>query len=100
MLLCLEEPSMKITQTKDGCILEVSVKPRSREFSILCEADEIIIRSREEPIGGRVNKELIKELSRLFGGRVEIVAGSTSKRKMLLLKGVEKSEVERLLKNR
>ncbi len=90
---------MKITQTKDGCILEVSVKPRSREFSILFEADEIIIRSREEPIGGRVNKELIRELSRLFGGQVEIVSGSTSKRKMLLLKGVEKSEVERLLKS-
>ena len=90
---------MKITQTKDGCILEVSVKPRSREFSILSEADEIIIRSTEEPIGGRVNKELIKELSRLFGNPVEIVSGSTSKRKMLLLRGVEKSEVERLLKN-
>lgn len=91
---------MNIKQTKDGCILEVSVKPRSREFSILREAGEIIIRSREEPIGGRVNKELIKELSRLFGGRVEIVSGATSKRKMLLLKGVEKSEVERLLESR
>jgi uncharacterized protein (TIGR00251 family) len=75
------------------------VKPRSKEFSILCEADEIIIRSKEEPIGGKVNKELIKELSRLFGGQVEIVSGSTSKRKMLLLKGVQKSEVERLLKS-
>jgi uncharacterized protein (TIGR00251 family) len=91
---------MKITQTKDGCILEVSVKPRSREFSILREADEIIIRSREEPIGGKVNKELIKELSRFFGGRVEIVSGATSKRKILLLRDVEKSEVERLLKSR
>lgn len=88
---------MKIHETKQGVILEVSVKPRSKEFKIVAEGDEIVVFCREEPVKGKVNKELIKELSRFFHKKVELVSGFTSKQKRLLIKDAEKSEVERVL---
>jgi len=88
---------MKVQETKQGMILEVSVKPRSKEFKIMVERDKIVVFCREEPVKGKVNKELIKELSRLFHRKVELVSGFTSKQKRLLIKAAEKSEVERVL---
>lgn len=90
---------MKIVETKEGCILDVSVKPRSREFKVALEADEIVIRSTKEPVEGKVNKELVKELSRLFHRQVELVSGFTSKDKKLFVKGARKIEVEGVLKH-
>ncbi|MDH5459548.1 MAG: DUF167 domain-containing protein [Candidatus Bathyarchaeota archaeon] len=88
---------MKIDETKYGVILEVSVKPRSKEFKILAEENEIVVFCREEPVRGKVNKELIKELSKFFHKEVELISGFTSKQKKLLIKDAEKSEVERVL---
>ncbi len=88
---------MKIDETKYGVILEVSVKPRSKEFKILAEENEIVVFCREEPVRGKVNKELIKKLSKFFHKEVELISGFTSKQKKLLIKDAEKSEVERVL---
>jgi hypothetical protein len=88
---------MKLRETQKGLMLDVYVKPRSREFRIKVEGDEIVVHCSEEPVGGRVNRELVKELSRLFGKRVELVSGSSSRQKRLLVKGAEKNEVERAL---
>jgi len=88
---------MKISETKDGTIIEVFVKPNSAKFETVIDGGEIVVFCTEEPVKGRVNKELVKELSRLFHSKTEIVSGFTSKQKRLLIKGVEKSEVERLL---
>jgi len=73
------------------------VKPNSKEFKIMVEEDEIVVFCKEEPFKGKVNKELVKELSKLFGRRVELVSGFTSKNKKLLIKGMGKSEIERIL---
>ena len=88
---------MKIRETEKGLILDVYVRPRSKEFKILVEGDDIVIRCVEEPVEGRVNKELVKKLSRLFGGRVEVVSGFSSKQKRLLVRDADNSEVERAL---
>ena len=88
---------MKLRETEKGLILEVYVKPRSKEFRIMVEGDEIVVHCSEEPVGGRVNRELVKELSRLFGKKVELVSGSSSRQKRLLVKDAEKSEIERAL---
>jgi len=85
---------MKICETKDGLILEVFVKPKSREFRIVEEGEEIVVYCRAEPLRGKVNKELIKELSRLFHKKVEIISGFTSRQKKVLIRGAAKSEVE------
>lgn len=89
---------MRITETKDGAILEVFVKPKSTKFEVTLEGDEVVVRCTEEPVKGKVNKELLKALSKLFHTNVELVSGATSRQKRLLLKGIEKSEVERLLR--
>jgi len=47
---------MKIVETKEGCILDVSVKPRSREFKVALEADEIVIRSTKDPLKAKSTK--------------------------------------------
>lgn len=88
---------MRIRETEKGLILDVYVKPRSKEFRIVVEGDDIVIHCLEEPVEGRVNRELVKELSRFFGKRVELVSGSSSRQKRLLVKDAEKSEIERAL---
>ena len=88
---------MKTIESKNGIIIEVFVKPKSPKFEIFLEEDELIVRCTEEPFKGKVNKELLKALARFFHTNVELVSGATSKQKRLLLRNIEKSEVERLL---
>jgi len=88
---------MKLTETKNGTIIEVFVKPNQPKFNIKIDGDEITIFCSEEPVKGKVNKELIKELSKRLHARIEIVSGLTSKQKRLLIRNMSKNEAESLL---
>jgi uncharacterized protein (TIGR00251 family) len=88
---------VKITETKEGSILEVFVKPKSKEFRVVVEGDEVEVYCKEEPAKGKVNKELVKKFSRLFHKEVSLISGFTSKQKRLLIRNTEKSEVEKVL---
>ena len=90
---------MKLVEAKEGIVVSVFVKPKQTKFSIAIDGDDILICSTEEPVKGRVNKEILKALSKLFKSEVEIMSGSTSRQKQILIKNVEKNEVERLLRN-
>ena len=90
---------MSITQTKDGVIITIFVKPNSPKFKVELDGNEIIVHSTEEPVKGKVNKEIIKEFTKLLHTKVEIVSGATSKQKKLRIKGVERKEIEHLLQN-
>ena len=85
---------MSIKETKDGTIITVYVKPNSGKFKIERDGDEIVVYATEEPEKGKVNKEIIKEASDFFGYKVEIVSGLTSKRKILVLRGATKEQIE------
>jgi uncharacterized protein (TIGR00251 family) len=89
---------MKLMETKDGTIIEVYVKPNSAKFEVNVEGDEIVVRSTEEPEKGKVNKEIVKQLTKLFSTKVEIVSGLTSREKKLLIVGGDKSNVEKALR--
>jgi len=89
---------MSISETKDGVIIIIFVKPNSPKFSIEIEGDEIIVHSTEEPVKGKVNKEIIKELSKILHVKVEFSSGLTSKQKQLFVKGLDKQQAEQLLK--
>jgi len=89
---------LKVFETKDGCILEVSVKPRSKEFKVVVEENTIVVFCTEDPVKGRVNKELVKELSRVFHRPVELVSGFSSRDKRVLIRGVHRSEIDACLK--
>jgi uncharacterized protein (TIGR00251 family) len=89
--------NMKIYETKEGLILEVFVKPKSKEFKIVVEKEDIVVYCRAEPVRGKVNKEIVNELSRRFHKRVEAISGFTSRQKELLIEDAMKNEVEDVL---
>ena len=89
---------MSIKETKDGVSITIFVKPNSPIFKIEFDGTEIVVYSTEEPIKGKVNKEIIKEFTKLLHAKVELALGFTSKEKQLFVKGMEKQQVEQLLK--
>jgi len=88
---------MNVKETENGALIEVFVKPNSKRFEITIDDGEIVVYCTEQPVKGKVNKELVKEFSKLFHAKVELVSGLTSKQKRLLITGIGKSEVEQLL---
>ena len=88
---------MSITETKDGVLITIYVKPNSLKFQIERDGDEIIVHCTEEPVKGKVNKEIIKEFTKLLNMKVEIVFGATSRQKKLLIKNKGKKEIEDVL---
>jgi uncharacterized protein (TIGR00251 family) len=88
---------MNHVKTDRGVVLNVYVRPDSREFKIEAEDDNLVAYCRESPTKGKVNKELVKKLSRLFKRRVEIVAGFTSKQKRILIADISIEDVNKIL---
>ncbi len=88
---------MELQKVSDGVVVAIFVKPNSKQFQLRVEGDELVVLCRESPVKGRVNKELIKELSRIFKKRVEIVAGLTSRQKKVLIKGINMDEANAIL---
>jgi uncharacterized protein (TIGR00251 family) len=88
---------MKLWKTAYGIVLDVYVKPNSKRFRINTEEGELLVFCRETPVKGRVNRELVKELSRLFKRRVEIVSGFSSRHKKILVRDIEAKEAEQIL---
>ncbi len=64
-------------------ILEVSVVPNSRKFSISLKEGRVRIALHSPPEDNRANRELVKELSHLTGREVRIISGLSSRRKRL-----------------
>ena len=59
---------MSVVETKDGASLNIFVKPNSPKFKIEVDGDEVVVYSTEEPVKGKVNKEIImqKAFSRAY----------------------------------
>ena len=88
---------MKLLKTAKGVVLDVYVKPKSKEFRVELDVDELVVSCREAPVKRKVNRELVKKLSRLFNRRVEIASGFSSRKKKLLIRDIEAEEVNRIL---
>jgi uncharacterized protein (TIGR00251 family) len=88
---------MKLQETSGGVVIDVHLKPNSKQFRIVVESDELLVFCREAPVKGRVNRELVKELTRLFKRRVEILSGFGSRQKKILIKDIEAKEVKQVL---
>ncbi|UCE57688.1 MAG: YggU family protein [Candidatus Bathyarchaeota archaeon] len=88
---------MKLKKTAQGIVLDVYVKPNSKEFQTKIEEDRLLVFCREAPVKGRVNRELIKELSKLLKRRVEILSGITARQKRVLIRDSEANEVRQVL---
>jgi uncharacterized protein (TIGR00251 family) len=88
---------MKLQKAPQGLILVVNVKPNSKQFQIKVEDEELVVLCKETPVKGKVNRELIKELSKLFKRRVEIVSGFSSRQKRVLVRDIEENQVLQVL---
>ena len=88
---------MRLQETAQGVVLDVHVKPNSKQFKIEVDGDELVVSCREAPVKGKVNKELLKHLSRLFGHKVELVSGFTSRQKKFLVSDIKAEEVGRIV---
>jgi len=88
---------MKLLKTAQGVVLDVYVKPKSEKFLVELDEDELVVSCREAPVKRKVNRELVKKLSRLFNRRVEIVSGFSSRKKKLLIRDIEAEEVNSIL---
>lgn len=80
--------------------MDVHVKPNSKEFRLTIQYDELVVFCSEAPIRGKVNSELLKQFSRLFGRKVELVSGFTSKEKKILVRSIETDEANRILNSK
>jgi uncharacterized protein (TIGR00251 family) len=88
---------MSIKETKDGVSVKIFVKPNSPKFKIEFDGTEIIVYSTEEPTKGKVNKEIIKEFTKILHSKAELASGVTCKEKQLFIKGMGKQQIEQLL---
>ena len=88
---------MSIKEVKDGVMLEVYVKPKSRKFSIELKANEIVICCTEPPVKGKANKEIERKLSKLFRRKVVIVSGHRAPHKRILVYGLNSENVKQAI---
>lgn len=89
---------MSIKETKDGTTITIFVKPNSPKFKIEQDKEEIVVYATEEPEKGKVNKEILKEFSKLLQTKVELASGATSRQKILIVREKAKKEIEEQLK--
>lgn len=88
---------MKLVETANGVVLDMYVKPNAKEFRLELDEDGLVVSCREAPTKGKVNKELLKQFSRIFGRKVELVSGFTSRQKKFLIKEIKADEINRIL---
>ena len=88
----------KITDAKKGAAFAVRVVPRAKKSEIAGQVGEAIkVRLTAPPVDGKANEALIALLAEKLGvgkSQVEIVAGATSRNKMVCVLGLTPAEVE------
>jgi uncharacterized protein (TIGR00251 family) len=92
----------KFHDGKRGVALTVRVIPRARKDEIAGILDDgtIKIRLKAPPVDGKANQALLKFLADLLGvpvSRIEIVAGETSRNKLIAVLDVDRDFVQRAL---
>ena len=88
---------MKIKETKEGVILGVLVKPKSKTSKIEITDSGVQCFCKKPPNKGRANKELIKLFSNLFRVETKIISGITNNKKKIFLKGLNKASFEKII---
>ena len=88
---------MEILEIADGVILNVYVKPGSNFFKIKIDDNKLFVWCNEHPLKGKVNKELLNKFSRIFGQKVELISGFTSKQKKILINNINSEKVFKIL---
>ncbi len=91
-----------ITQNEENVLVDIEVTPNSKkfqfgEFNSWRNCFEIKIK--EIPQKGKANKEIIKQLSKLFDVKVDIVKGLKSSQKTIIFYNSSKEDIIAKIKN-
>ena len=97
--------AVRVSKTSETCLLKIKVRPGASKTEIVgLSADgSVRVRLAAPPVRGKANRELITLLAGVFGmpaSSVRIVRGLTSRQKSVLVKGIDRSRAEELLKGR
>lgn len=87
---------MKLQQVTEGVILEIRVKPKSKNFDIK-QNDEIVVFCRAPPTKGKANREIVRKLQKIFHKKVEIISGLKSRNKKILIKDCKIEEAQKIM---
>ena len=87
---------------KAGAALTIRVSPRSSNPGLAGIMDDGVIKFRlaSPPVDGKANEELIKLLSKMMKvpkTNLEIIAGETSKTKIVAIYGIDSDRVNQIL---
>jgi uncharacterized protein (TIGR00251 family) len=97
----MEISDLKITEVEGGVTFAVQVVPRaSRNEIVGMHGDALKVRLIAPPVEGKANEALIAFLAQWLGIRksqVEIVAGATSRQKIVHVIGLSPQDVEERL---
>ena len=80
-----------LTESKDGIIINIYVKPGSDREALVLEGDELVFYTTEIPEKGRANAALIRFLSRAVGlpvSKIDIIYGLRDRTKRVLVKDI------------
>ncbi len=90
-------PAWRTTSTNDGVTLVCQVQPGARRSEVVgLHGDALKIKVAAPPVEGAANAELMRFVAEKLGVRasaVSLVRGATSRKKILLIKGVTESSV-------
>jgi uncharacterized protein (TIGR00251 family) len=94
---------MIVASEKDGRLqFKVRVVPRASRTEIAGEHDGALrVRVAAPPVDGAANEELIRALAKSFAlprNAVEIASGHESRIKQVRVRGIQKEDLERLIK--
>ncbi len=93
----IRRPRNETRETPQGLIVSVRVKPDSSCFRLSKKGEELVLELTSTPRDGKANQEIMRELPELLGCGVRILRGSRSKKKLLLIKGMSREELDDVL---
>ncbi|MFW9922454.1 MAG: DUF167 domain-containing protein [Candidatus Thorarchaeota archaeon] len=93
-----------LTQTNEGILLKIVVKPNSKQQEIKkeSEVDYLFISLKSPPDKGKANKELLKFLSSILKitlSNITLKSGHTSRDKIILITGISLDEVKKRIES-
>lgn len=77
--------------------LKIKISTGKQRFRLKRDNDILLIDIKSNPQKGKANLEIIKELKKLFKKEARIVNGIKNKEKIIEIKNLKKSELEKVL---
>lgn len=92
---------IKLTAKDEWVSFAVRVQPRAARSQVAGEIDGALkLRLAAPPVDGAANEELIRLIAKLFDtprSRVALIAGQSSKNKLVRVSGISAEEAEKVL---